>query len=197
MHVDGNCHCGQITFRAEVDPEQIEICHCTDCQALSGSVYRTIAPAQEVSFELLSGELKRYAKTAEDGSIRVQSFAPSVVLQSIPSRQKAFRAFWGLGLVQKNKEINLCQKCSTGLVQLNNGLKTFRTYRRQKQNNRMCETQYNRIFKTVYPRKYSLAGSNRGSLYSFEAIISPRISISTALPLLASAAGKNPNAMLF
>jgi len=76
MHVEGNCHCGQITFRAEVDPDQVEICHCTDCQTLSGSVYRTIAPAEEGTFKLLSGELKRYAKKAEDGSIRVQSFCP-------------------------------------------------------------------------------------------------------------------------
>jgi len=37
MHVEGNCHCGQIKFRAEVDPDQVEICHCTDCQTLSRS----------------------------------------------------------------------------------------------------------------------------------------------------------------
>ena len=74
MKVEGNCHCGQITFRAEVDSDDVVICHCTDCQTLSGSAYRTIAPAKEDSFELLSGELKMYAKTAEDGSIRIQSF---------------------------------------------------------------------------------------------------------------------------
>jgi hypothetical protein len=76
MNIEGSCHCGQITFRAEVDLDQVEICHCTDCQSLSGSAYRTIAPAKEDTLELLSGELKKYAKTAEDGSIRVQSFCP-------------------------------------------------------------------------------------------------------------------------
>ena len=76
MKVEGGCHCGQVTFRAEVDPDQIEICHCTDCQTLSGSAYRTIAPAREGTFELLSGKLKLYPKTAYDGSVRVQSFCP-------------------------------------------------------------------------------------------------------------------------
>jgi len=37
MKIDGHCHCGQITFEAEVDPNSVMICHCTDCQRLSGS----------------------------------------------------------------------------------------------------------------------------------------------------------------
>ena len=45
----------------------------------------------------------------------------------------------------KKKEINLCQKSSTGFVQLNNGLKTFRACRRLKQNKRMCETHNKRM----------------------------------------------------
>lgn len=76
MYVEGNCHCGQIKFRAEIIPDEVEICHCTDCQSLSGSAFHTIVPAQENTFELLSGELKKYAKTADDGAIRIQSFCP-------------------------------------------------------------------------------------------------------------------------
>lgn len=76
MNIDGGCHCGQIKYRANVDSEQVEICHCTDCQALSGSAYRTAVPAEAGSFELLSGNPKLYAKTAEDGSIRLQAFCP-------------------------------------------------------------------------------------------------------------------------
>lgn len=76
MKVDGGCHCGQIRFRAELDPKQVEICHCTDCQSLSGSAYRTVAPADANSFELLCGKPKLYAKLAEDGSQRMQAFCP-------------------------------------------------------------------------------------------------------------------------
>ena len=34
MNVEGQCHCGQITFEAEIDPNAVRICHCTDCQTL-------------------------------------------------------------------------------------------------------------------------------------------------------------------
>ncbi len=32
MKVDGACHCGRITFTGDVDPGEVSICHCTDCQ---------------------------------------------------------------------------------------------------------------------------------------------------------------------
>lgn len=75
MKIDGACHCGNITFEAEVDPQKVLICHCTDCQTLSGAAYRTVAPVTS-QFRLLSGELKIYIKTAEDGTPREQSFCP-------------------------------------------------------------------------------------------------------------------------
>jgi hypothetical protein len=43
MKIDGHCHCGEITFEAEVDPDALNICHCTDCQTLSGSAFRAKA----------------------------------------------------------------------------------------------------------------------------------------------------------
>ena len=32
MNVTGGCHCGQITYEAEVDPTTVRVCHCSDCQ---------------------------------------------------------------------------------------------------------------------------------------------------------------------
>ena len=76
MKIDGSCHCGDITFTAEINPTQVLICHCTDCQTLSGSAYRTVAPVTGDSFKLLSGTLKTYIKTAADGTRRNQTFCP-------------------------------------------------------------------------------------------------------------------------
>ena len=76
MKIDGACHCGYITYKAELDPKNAGICHCTDCQTMSGSAFRTIAFTREGSFELLSGELKIYVKTSESGNERPQSFCP-------------------------------------------------------------------------------------------------------------------------
>jgi len=76
MKIDGGCHCGHITYEAEVDPAKVMICHCTDCQAISASAFRTVVPAPEEGFKLLSGTLKIYVKTADSGNKREQAFCP-------------------------------------------------------------------------------------------------------------------------
>jgi len=76
MKIDGRCHCGYITYQAEIDPEKVMICHCSDCQTLSGSAFRTVVLTRENTFKLLSGEPKIYVKTGESGTSRPQSFCP-------------------------------------------------------------------------------------------------------------------------
>ena len=76
MKIDGGCHCGQITYEAEIDPDKVSICHCTDCQTLSGTAFRIVVRAPEDNFKLLSGELKIYVKTTSTGVKRVQTFCP-------------------------------------------------------------------------------------------------------------------------
>jgi hypothetical protein len=74
MKIEGGCHCGNIAYRAEVDPNTVSICHCTDCQTLTGSAYRANIPAPADSFVLLRGEPKIYIKTAESGAKRAHAF---------------------------------------------------------------------------------------------------------------------------
>lgn len=74
MKVQGACHCGQITFEAEIDPNTVRICHCTDCQTLSGSAFRVNVQTPADRFHLRSGEPKIYVKTAESGNQRAQAF---------------------------------------------------------------------------------------------------------------------------
>jgi hypothetical protein len=76
MQIEGRCHCGKIAYRASVDPDAVGICHCTDCQTLSGSPYRATIRAPAESFALLSGEPKIYIKTAESGTKRAHAFCP-------------------------------------------------------------------------------------------------------------------------
>jgi hypothetical protein len=64
MKIDGGCHCGKIRCEAEVDPSKVVICHCTDCQTLSGSPTRTVVPNHEGSFRLLSGTAKLQCQRA-------------------------------------------------------------------------------------------------------------------------------------
>lgn len=74
MKVDGACHCGAIRYEAEVDPEAVFLCHCTDCQTLSGAAFRTVVATLPGTFKLLSGEPTKYVKRGESGNEREQTF---------------------------------------------------------------------------------------------------------------------------
>jgi hypothetical protein len=74
MKVDGACHCGRITYEAEVDPQKVGMCNCTDCQILSGAPYRVTVQAVGETFRVLTGQPKAYIKTAESGAKRKHGF---------------------------------------------------------------------------------------------------------------------------
>jgi hypothetical protein len=74
MKVDGTCHCGAIALEAEVDPSGLAICHCADCQSLSGSAYRAVIPSRAEDFRLVRGTPRIYVKTAASGTRRAQAF---------------------------------------------------------------------------------------------------------------------------
>ncbi|QPF75004.1 GFA family protein [Roseateles sp. DAIF2] len=78
MRITGQCHCGAIAFSAEdIDPTRVLVCHCADCQVLSGAPLRAVlaVPAAQVR---LSGRLapKEYVKVAASGRRRSQAFCP-------------------------------------------------------------------------------------------------------------------------
>jgi hypothetical protein len=72
--MDGTCHCGRITYRATVEPAVL-LCHCADCQQLSGSPYRAMVGAKADDFSI-SGDPKIYIKRADSGARRAQAFCP-------------------------------------------------------------------------------------------------------------------------
>lgn len=74
MQVQGSCHCGQVSYRAEVDPDRVSLCNCTDCQVLTGTAFRVSVPAARGQFHLSGGQLNTYVKTAESGTKRVHAF---------------------------------------------------------------------------------------------------------------------------
>jgi hypothetical protein len=63
-----------VSYRAEIDPERVSLCNCTDCQMLTGSAFRVSVPAQREAFHLSRGELKTYVKTADSGAKRIHAF---------------------------------------------------------------------------------------------------------------------------
>jgi len=75
MQIDGGCHCGAVRFTALIDPSRVMLCHCADCQVLSGAPYRAVVAA---AWDTLSveGETRQYVKVAESGNRRAQVFCP-------------------------------------------------------------------------------------------------------------------------
>ena len=76
MQIDGQCHCGRIAYEAEIDPERVSVCHCTDCQALTGSPFRVTVLCDARLVRLTRGTPKIYAKTGDNGGTRFQHFCP-------------------------------------------------------------------------------------------------------------------------
>lgn len=76
MRVTGKCHCGQYQFQAKVDPTHVSICHCTDCQVLTGCAYRISLHVPVADYKVMAGKVKVYVKTADSGAKRCQAFCP-------------------------------------------------------------------------------------------------------------------------
>jgi hypothetical protein len=74
MKIDGACSCGENTYKAEVDPEKVVLCNCTDCQTSSGGTCHVNVIVPENNFHIVSGVLAEFIKTAESGNKRVIGF---------------------------------------------------------------------------------------------------------------------------
>jgi len=96
MRVDGKCLCGYLSYEAEVDPEAVEICNCTDCQTLSGSAFRVNVPVTDGMFEFLAGEPKTWVKTAASGNRRVLAFCPECGTSVYSKPEEGKEGFFGL-----------------------------------------------------------------------------------------------------
>ena len=76
MLIEGACHCGAISFSAEIDAERVLACHCTDCQTLSGAPFRAVVTVPIEGFKV-SGNPTAYVKVADSGNRRAQMFCPT------------------------------------------------------------------------------------------------------------------------
>jgi hypothetical protein len=76
MKITGGCHCGHISYEAEVDPGTVRVCHCADCQKLTGTAFRSNVANVPGTFALTGGAPTIYVKTAESGNKRCQAFCP-------------------------------------------------------------------------------------------------------------------------
>ena len=83
MRIDGSCACGAIKIEGEADPENVSICHCTDCQTGTGSAFRVSVLVRGTSFKM-TGTPKDYLKlTADSGTPRDPGVLPGLRLADL------------------------------------------------------------------------------------------------------------------
>jgi hypothetical protein len=59
----------RLTFEAEVDTTEFGICHCSECQTLTGSAFNTALPVSAAKFVLLTGQSKTYVLRRAAGKV--------------------------------------------------------------------------------------------------------------------------------
>ena len=72
----GQCQCGNIRYQINGKPLTFYACHCRDCQQQSASAFGLSMWVAFEDFELLSGKLKNWSTTADDGSAKNCAFCP-------------------------------------------------------------------------------------------------------------------------
>ena len=107
MKIDGQCHCGHVTYEAEIDREQVSICHCTDCQILTGSPYRVSVRAARDDIVMTGKEPRTYVKIAENGNRRLQLFCPECGSPIFTTGEGAAAEQWGIrwGSIRQRREL--------------------------------------------------------------------------------------------
>jgi hypothetical protein len=96
MHIDGGCLCGAVRYRATIDPEWVSVCHCTDCQRLSGSPYRvTVILLDGAAPDIVSGTPRTFAKPPPSGSVQHFCGDCGAPLFFSNDRDKSWGLRWG------------------------------------------------------------------------------------------------------
>jgi len=72
----GQCQCGNIRYRIDGEPLALYACHCRDCQQQSASAFGMSMRVALDDFKLISGGLKFWSTTADDGSAKICAFCP-------------------------------------------------------------------------------------------------------------------------
>ena len=98
MQIDGHCHCGHVRYEAEIDPEQVSICHCTDCQQLTGSAFRVTVLTEAGNVRLTANPPKLYQKRGDNGRLRLQYFCPECGSPLFTTGEGEDAAIWGIRL---------------------------------------------------------------------------------------------------
>lgn len=64
----GRCLCGAVTYELSSEPQMMALCHCRDCQHVTGGEPAAVALIAKGGFKLRQGELRTYACQGDSGN---------------------------------------------------------------------------------------------------------------------------------
>jgi hypothetical protein len=89
LPLTGRCHCGAVAYEVVEPPACCAVCHCTNCQRISGSAFACNLVMAESSFRVTAGEIARVEWRADSGNSRWGDFCATcgsrIVHGSTPS----------------------------------------------------------------------------------------------------------------
>lgn len=87
MSQTGHCHCGELRYAVEGMPLSVHACHCTDCQAQSGSAFTLTMVLRGEQLRVAAGEVetRRYKLNGRDVDSHVCAACGSTVWLSSPA----------------------------------------------------------------------------------------------------------------
>lgn len=76
MMITGRCSCGAVRYQSDGLPLWEVLCHCRDCQRLSGTGHVPVMGVPSSSFGV-QGETKTYATRGTSGGNSIRHFCPT------------------------------------------------------------------------------------------------------------------------
>ena len=73
----GRCLCGAVRFACEGEPQAMGVCHCRDCQYVSGGEPAAVVIFPRAAFRLTQGETRAYAVKGDSGGEVARNFCPT------------------------------------------------------------------------------------------------------------------------
>ena len=64
---DGGCACGAVRYRLLEEPIGLHVCHCTDCQTVTGTAFVLSMPMRRRALELIQGQPRLVEFTTRSG----------------------------------------------------------------------------------------------------------------------------------
>lgn len=73
--ITGGCLCGKVRYSAEAEPAFVGVCHCRNCQRVSGSAFCTVVGVPQPVLSV-QGDLTTFNDKGDSGKTLFRRFCP-------------------------------------------------------------------------------------------------------------------------